>query len=114
VIVCSACGGRATRAAVVERPNDGWPAACPSNVSPELSQKIAAGEVIDRPVSVVGIDGELIDAGSRNVESICATAACRNTVRDGGCGMTVDDLRLAASGARRARSAAWNLGALRR
>jgi DNA mismatch repair protein MutL len=82
----------------------------------ELSQKIAAGEVIDRPVSVVKeLVENAIDAGCRNVEiDLRDGGLSEMVVRDDGCGMTVDDLRLC--GERHATSkirSIEDLGALR-
>ncbi len=82
----------------------------------ELSQKIAAGEVIDRPVSVVKeLMENAIDAGSRQIEiDLRAGGLAEIVVRDDGCGMTVEDLRLC--GERHATSkirSVEDLGALR-
>jgi DNA mismatch repair protein MutL len=62
----------------------------------ELSQKIAAGEVIDRPVSVVKeLVENAIDAGSVRIEiEIRDGGLSEIVVRDDGSGMTVEDLRL--------------------
>ncbi|MCX6091977.1 MAG: DNA mismatch repair endonuclease MutL [Candidatus Bipolaricaulota bacterium] len=82
----------------------------------ELSQKIAAGEVIDRPVSVVKeLMENAIDAGSRQIAiDLRAGGLAEIVVRDDGCGMTVEDLRLC--GERHATSkirSVEDLGALR-
>ncbi len=82
----------------------------------ELSQKIAAGEVIDRPVSVVKeLVENAVDAGSRQIEiDLRAGGLGEIVVRDDGCGMTVEDLRLC--GERHATSkirSVEDLGALR-
>jgi DNA mismatch repair protein MutL len=82
----------------------------------ELSQKIAAGEVIDRPVSVVKeLVENAIDAGSGQIEiEIRDGGLSEIVVRDDGSGMTVADLRLC--GERHATSkirSVEDLGALR-
>ncbi|MCX6099983.1 MAG: DNA mismatch repair endonuclease MutL [Candidatus Bipolaricaulota bacterium] len=82
----------------------------------ELSQKIAAGEVIDRPVSVVKeLMENAIDAGSHQIGiDLRAGGLAEIVVRDDGCGMTVEDLRLC--GERHATSkirSVEDLGALR-
>ncbi len=82
----------------------------------ELSQKIAAGEVIDRPVSVVKeLMENAIDAGSQQIGiELRAGGLAEIVVRDDGCGMTVEDLRLC--GERHATSkirSVEDLGALR-
>jgi DNA mismatch repair protein MutL len=82
----------------------------------ELSQKIAAGEVIDRPVSVVKeLVENAIDAGSTHIEiEIRGGGLSEIVVRDDGNGMTAEDLRLC--GERHATSKIRNLedlGALR-
>lgn len=62
----------------------------------ELSEKIAAGEVIDRPVSVVKeLVENAIDAGARTVEIDLSEGGLASiVVRDDGGGMTTADLAL--------------------
>lgn len=62
-----------------------------------LTQKIAAGEVIDRPASVVKeLVENSVDAGSENIEvSIIEGGKVGITIRDDGAGMSEADLHLA-------------------
>lgn len=62
-----------------------------------LTQKIAAGEVIDRPASVVKeLVENAIDAGSESIEvSVVEGGKSGITIRDDGQGMTKADLHLA-------------------
>jgi DNA mismatch repair protein MutL len=62
-----------------------------------LTQKIAAGEVIDRPASVVKeLVENAVDAGSESIEvSIVEGGKIGITIRDDGLGMTEADLHLA-------------------
>ncbi len=62
----------------------------------ELTRKIAAGEVIERPASVVKeLIENAIDAKSERVEiDIVAGGTSSITIRDDGVGMNEDDLRL--------------------
>jgi len=62
----------------------------------ELTRKIAAGEVIERPASVVKeLIENAIDARSERVEvEIVAGGAISIVVRDDGVGMNEEDLRL--------------------
>ncbi len=66
---------------------------------PEIAEKIAAGEVIERPVSLVKeLVENSIDAGARSI-TIDVEKGGRTLVRvaDDGCGMSGDDLKLAFS-----------------
>ena len=63
---------------------------------PELSNKIAAGEVIQRPASVAKeLLDNAIDAGSESIKLIVMQAG-RTLIQvvDDGCGMNPDDARL--------------------
>ena len=65
-------------------------------LSPEISNKIAAGEVIQRPASVVKeLLDNAIDAGADNITVIIGNAG-RTLIQviDNGCGMSKDDLPL--------------------
>ncbi|HBD42167.1 MAG TPA: DNA mismatch repair protein MutL, partial [Bacteroidetes bacterium] len=65
-------------------------------MSPELANKIAAGEVVQRPASVVKeLLDNAIDAGAtRIVVRLDAAGKERIQVEDNGCGMSPVDLQL--------------------
>ena len=66
-------------------------------LSPQLSNQIAAGEVVERPASVVQVIVEnIIDAGASRIEiDIEAGGVKRIRVRDNGVGINPEDLSLA-------------------
>ena len=66
-------------------------------LSPQVASQIAAGEVVNRPASVVKeLVENAVDAGADNIQ-IIITDAGRTSIQviDNGCGMSADDARLA-------------------
>ncbi|MDI6400581.1 DNA mismatch repair endonuclease MutL [Balneolaceae bacterium ANBcel3] len=65
-------------------------------LSPEVSNKIAAGEVVQRPASVVKeLLDNAIDSGADHISIILENSGrTMIQIRDNGCGMSPDDMRL--------------------
>lgn len=70
---------------------------CIRRLDPAVADQIAAGEVVERPASVVKeLTDNAVDAGARTVRVLVPDADRRHlTVEDDGVGMEADDVRLA-------------------
>lgn len=66
-------------------------------LSPEIVNRIAAGEVVERPAAAVKeLVENALDAGARNIAIEIEEGGLRRiTIEDDGCGLTADDLAIA-------------------